>query len=201
VLLTVGFNRRFSPHVARLSELLRPIAGPKALAYRVNAGAIPPEHWLLDPVEGGGRLLGEGVHFFDLLKFLAGADPVEVRSAAPRGRARDEAIVAIEYADGSTASLVYTAGGASGMGKERLEVFAGGAGFVLDDYRSLEVHGLDKPGLKTRLVEKGQKEQLENFHGALTGKASLGVTAEDGVAATWCAELAIGAPAASEPAG
>ena len=37
-LLTVGFNRRFSPHAARLAELLRPIAGPKTLAYRVNAG-------------------------------------------------------------------------------------------------------------------------------------------------------------------
>ena len=48
-LLTVGFNRRFSPHAARLSELLRPIAAPKTLVYRVNAGALPPEHWLLDP--------------------------------------------------------------------------------------------------------------------------------------------------------
>jgi threonine dehydrogenase-like Zn-dependent dehydrogenase len=55
VLLTVGFNRRFSPHAARLKELLAPIAAPKTLAYRVNAGALPPEHWLLDPAEGGGR--------------------------------------------------------------------------------------------------------------------------------------------------
>ena len=72
-LLTVGFNRRFSPHTQRLKELLGPIAAPRTLLYRVNAGALPPEHWLGDPVEGGGRLLGEGVHFFDLLRFLAGA--------------------------------------------------------------------------------------------------------------------------------
>ena len=190
-LLTVGFNRRFSPHAARLAELLRPIAGPRALVYRVNAGALPPEHWLLDPVEGGGRLLGEGVHFFDLLRFLAGAEPVRVLSASPRGRARDEATVAIEFADGSTGSLVYTGSGAPGSGKERLEVYAGGASFLLDDYKSLEVHGLAKDGLKTRTVEKGQKEQLENFYLALRGEASLGVTAEDGLRATWCAELAL----------
>ena len=73
------------------------------------------------------------------------------------------------------------------MGKERLEVLAGGASFVLDDYRSLEVHGLGQEGLKTRTVEKGQKEQLENFYRALRGEASLGVTAEDGLQATWCA--------------
>ena len=190
-LLTVGFNRRFSPHAARLAELLRPIAAPKTLVYRVNAGALPPEHWLLDPVEGGGRLVGEGVHFFDLLRFLAGAEPVRVVSASPRGRGRDEASVAIEFADGSTGSLVYTGSGAAELGKERLEVFAGGASFVLDDYRSLEVHGLGKEGTRTRTVEKGQKEQLENFYRALRGEATLGVTAEDGLQATWCAEMAV----------
>jgi predicted dehydrogenase len=190
-LLTVGFNRRFSPHAERLAELLRPIAGPKSLLYRINAGALPPEHWLLDPIEGGGRLLGEGVHFFDMLRFLAGAEPVRVVSAAPRGRARDEASVAIEFADGSTGSLVYTGAGASGLGKERLEVFAGGAGFVLDDYKSLEVHGLAQDWLKTRTIEKGQKQQLDNFYKALRGEASLGVTVEDGLQATWCAESAL----------
>lgn len=186
-LLTVGFNRRFSPHTARLKELLGPIAAPKTIAYRVNAGALPPEHWLLDPVEGGGRLLGEGVHFFDMLRFLAGTEPVAVRSAAPRGRARDEAAVSIEFGDGSIGSLVYTGAGASASGKERIEVFAGGASFVLDDYKSLAVHGLARGGLETRTVEKGQKEQLENLHRALRGEAGLGVTAEDGLQATWCA--------------
>ena len=154
-LLTVGFNRRFSPHAARLFELLRPIAAPRTLVYRVNAGPLPPEHWLLHPVEGGGRLLGEGVHFFDMLRYLAGAEPVRLTSASPRGRARDEAAIAIEFANGSVGSLVYTGSGGSGPGKERLEVFAGGASFVLDDYRCLEVHGLRKDGLRTQLDREG----------------------------------------------
>ena len=72
---------------------------------------------------------------------------------------------------------------------------------MLDDYRSLEVHGLAKEGLKTRTVEKGQKEQLENFYRALRGEASLGVTAEDGLQATWCAEMAAAAATGdAEPA-
>ena len=123
-------------------------------------------------MEGGGRLLGEGVHFFDMLRFLAGADPVRVRSVSPAGKERDEAIVAIEFGNGSIGTVIYAGGGASSLGKERIEVFAGGASFVLDDFRSLEVHGLKKDGLKTRVVEKGQKEQLENFHRALRGEAS-----------------------------
>jgi predicted dehydrogenase/threonine dehydrogenase-like Zn-dependent dehydrogenase len=193
VLLTVGFNRRFSPHAARLEALLRPIAGPKTILYRVNAGPLPSEHWLLDPVEGGGRLLGEGVHFFDMLRFLTASDPVRVRSVSPPGKARDEAIVALEFQDGSVGSVVYAGGGAPGLGKERIEVFAGGASFVLDDYRRLEVHGLPKERVKTRAVEKGQREQLDNFFRALRGQTPLGVTSEDGLLATWCAEAAVSA--------
>jgi predicted dehydrogenase len=189
--LTVGFNRRFSPHAKRLKELLGAVAAPKTLLYRVNAGALPPEHWLLDPREGGGRLLGEAVHFFDFLAFLAGADPLRVQSVSHPEHARDEAAVGLEFEDGSVGTLVYAGGGAPAAGKERVEVFAGGATLVLDDFRTLEVHGLDRSGLRTRAIEKGQAEQLENFYRALRGEADLGVTAEDGRRATWCAEQAV----------
>ncbi len=186
-LLTVGFNRRFSPHAQLLKKMLLPIASPKTIIYRVNAGVLPPEHWLLDPVEGGGRLLGEGVHFFDFLAFLAGAEPAKVLAISPRERRRDEGVVMIEFVDGSVGSIVYTGSGAATLGKERIEVFAGGAGFVLDDFRSLEVYGVPAKGLKTPKIEKGQKEHLENFYRALRGQTDLGVTAQDGYRATWCA--------------
>jgi hypothetical protein len=98
--------------------------------------------------------------------------------------------VALEFEDGSVGTLIYTGSGAPAAGKERVEVFAGGVTFIIDDYLTLEVHGLEKKGLRTRTVEKGQAEQLENFHRALKGEANLGVTAEDGYRATWCAEQA-----------
>ena len=160
--------------------------------YRVNAGALPPEHWLLDPVEGGGRLLGEGVHFFDMLRFLAGAEPVRVRSVSPRGRGarRGDGRDRVRGRLDGLARL-HAAPARPGSARSASRCFAGGASFVLDDYRSLEVHGLAKEGLKTRTIEKGQKEQLENFYRALRGEASLGVTAEDGLQATWCAEVAV----------
>jgi predicted dehydrogenase len=191
-LLTVGFNRRCSPHAARLKELLAPIASPRTMLYRVDAGALPPDHWIRDPVEGGGRLLGEGVHFFDLLAFLAGAPPVRVTASSPGGASQDEAVATVEFGDGSVGTLVYTTGGSTRPGKERVEVFAGGATFVLDDYRELTVHGRDDRGVKTAKVAKGQPEQLENFYRALRGEEDLAVTAEDGYRATWCAEQSRG---------
>ena len=190
-LLTVGFNRRFSPHARRMKELLHRIAAPRSMLYRVNAGALPEGHWLLDPIEGGGRLLGEGVHFFDFLAYLAGSAPRRVTASAPAGGIPNEASVTLEFADGSVGTLLYTAGGAPESGKERVEVFSGHATLVLDDFRQLEVHGLPADGTKTRAIQKGQKEQLANFYAALRGEADLGVTAEDGFRATWCAEEAL----------
>jgi predicted dehydrogenase/threonine dehydrogenase-like Zn-dependent dehydrogenase len=191
-LLTVGFNRRCSPHAARLKELLAPIAAPKTMLYRVDAGALPPDHWIRDPVEGGGRLIGEGVHFFDLLAFFAGAPPVRVTASAPGGSSQDEAVATVEFADGSVGTVVYTTAGSTKPGKERVEVFAGGATFVLDDFRTLTVHGRDDKGVKTANVAKGQPEQLDNFYRALSGEQDLAVTAEDGYWATWCAEQSRG---------
>lgn len=191
-LLTVGFNRRCSPHAVRLKELLTPIASPKTMLYRVDAGALPPDHWIRDPVEGGGRLIGEGVHFFDLLTFLAGAPPARVTAASPGGTSQDEAVATVEFADGSVGTVVYTTGGSTKPGKERVEVFAGGATFVLDDFRELTVHGRDDRGVRTPKVAKGQPEQLENFYRALRGEEDLAVTAEDGYWATWCAEQSRG---------
>lgn len=191
-LLTVGFNRRCSPHAVRLKELLSPIASPKTMLYRVDAGALPPDHWIRDPVEGGGRLVGEGVHFFDLLAFLAGSPPARVTASSPGGTSQDEAVATVEFADGSVGTVVYTTGGRAKPGKERVEVFAGGATFVLDDFRELAVHGRDDRGVRTPKVAKGQPEQLENFYRALRGEEDLAVTAEDGYWATWCAEQSRG---------
>ena len=76
--LQVGFNRRFSPLAQSVRELFQPRQGPLVLTYRVNAAPLPPQHWVYDPVEGGGRIRSEVCHFIDLLSFLAGAPPVRV---------------------------------------------------------------------------------------------------------------------------
>jgi threonine dehydrogenase-like Zn-dependent dehydrogenase len=86
-LLMVGFNRRFAPHVLRMKSLLQPLAGPKTIIVTVNAGALPAGHWTHDADIGGGRLIGEGCHFIDLLRFLADA-PIEHWDLATAGGAR-----------------------------------------------------------------------------------------------------------------
>ena len=72
-LLMVGFNRRFAPMAMQMKKFLAEIHEPLAIHYRVNAGYIPADHWVNDPEQGGGRILGEVCHFVDFLCFLAGA--------------------------------------------------------------------------------------------------------------------------------
>ncbi len=81
-LLMTGFNRRFAPLAQALYAWLADRHEPLYLHYRVNAGYLPPSHWVHDPQQGGGRIIGEGCHFLDFLTFLVGAPPVSVSAAA-----------------------------------------------------------------------------------------------------------------------
>ncbi|MFZ0227859.1 MAG: bi-domain-containing oxidoreductase, partial [Mycobacterium sp.] len=78
--LMVGFNRRFAPMALALKKFVSEIHEPLSIHYRINAGFISADHWINDPEQGGGRILGEMCHFVDFLCFLTGAYPTEVRA-------------------------------------------------------------------------------------------------------------------------
>jgi predicted dehydrogenase len=137
----VGFNRRFAPLAVQLAGFLADRSEPLYMHYRVNAGYIPLNHWTQDPLQGGGRIIGEGCHFVDFLTFLAGAAPVSVCAHAlpDGGRYREDNVtMTFTFPDGSLGVVDYLADGDKAFPKERVEVFCGGRIAVLDDFRSLE---------------------------------------------------------------
>jgi predicted dehydrogenase/threonine dehydrogenase-like Zn-dependent dehydrogenase len=171
-ILMVGFNRRFAPLALQLKSFLRDIREPLALNYRVNAGFIPAEHWLNDPEQGGGRIIGEVCHFVDFLTFLVGAPPVEVQSrslANPGKYSNDNVISSLTFADGSQGTISYLANGDKSYSKERVEVFGGGAVAVLEDFRRLElVSGGRKRLSQSRLrQDKGHPAEWQAFAAAI----------------------------------
>jgi predicted dehydrogenase len=137
-LLMVGFNRRFSPHIVRIKELLADMKGPKAFVYTVNAGVVPANHWILDPERGGGRIVGEACHFLDLLRFLAGAPIVDL---SRKEIDKETVSICVTYTDGSIGSVHYLANGNRSFPKERLEVFCEGRILQLDNFRKLRGFG------------------------------------------------------------
>ncbi len=71
--LVVGFNRRYAPHIIKMKELLEARQSPKSIIMTINAGAISSDHWIQDELIGGGRIIGEGCHFIDLMRHLVGS--------------------------------------------------------------------------------------------------------------------------------
>jgi predicted dehydrogenase len=161
-LVMVGFNRRFAP-MARAVRGAFAGRGPRTIVCRVNAGALPPGHWTLDPEIGGGRIIGEGCHFLDLASYLAEdarIEAVDARGIGPRRTRLEDAAIQIAFADGSVGQIVYVAGGAGSLGKERVEVHGGGLSAVIDDWREGTLHRGPK---RARLgaAGKGHAEEIE----------------------------------------
>jgi predicted dehydrogenase/threonine dehydrogenase-like Zn-dependent dehydrogenase len=189
-LLTIGFNRRHAPLIARLRDAIRGSGEPRQFLYRVNAPLLPRSHWTLDPVAGGGRLVGEGCHFIDLVCFLAESEPAEVSggfvgAAANASPAQDSFTLTIRFQNGDLATVVYSGQGNPALEKERLEVFTGGQAFVLDDYARLTGYGVRLQTPRSVPPDKGFRAHLANFLGAVRGEAELVTTAADGVRVAW----------------
>lgn len=162
-LLMVGFNRRFAPHVQKIKTLLTSVQEPKAFIMTVNAGAIPSDHWTQDLAVGGGRIVGEGCHFIDLLQFLAGAPIVSVQAVAlgiPHSGfvSSDKVTFTLRFADRSVGTVHYLGNGHRSFAKERLEVFCGGRILQLDNFRRLR--GFGWPGFKKMNLWRQDKGNL-----------------------------------------
>lgn len=171
--LMVGFNRRFAPHVQIISKLLAPIKEPKVILITVNAGSLSKDNWLQDKNVGGGRILGEGCHFIDLLKFLIGAK-ITSTSVNCLGNYSgldikdDVSTINLGFADGSMGTIHYLANGSPKFPKERIEVFANGGILQLDNFRKLRGYGWPNFVRKSILKQdKGQKECVQQFVSSL----------------------------------
>jgi predicted dehydrogenase len=183
--LMVGFNRRFAPHIVQMKGLLDKIDQPKTLIMTVNAGDIPADHWVQDLRIGGGRIVGEGCHFIDLLRHLVG-EPIVAHQAVSLGKhpaiaiREDKAVVTLQFADGSVGVVNYLANGHSGIAKERLEVFAAGRVLQLDNFRRLRAYGF--PGVKPIRLwrqDKGQVACATAFVEAVRGAGPAAVPPQE----------------------
>jgi len=165
--LMCGFNRRFAPLTVKAAALLGASDGPLSMVYTINAGALPRGHWAGDLEVGGGRIVGEGCHFIDLLSFLARA-PVASVHAVTTGAAEDEATIVVRMMNGSTGTLHYFPSGHRSFPKETLEVFAGGRVLVLQNFRTLRGYGIPRfRRLALWSQDKGHRQAIESFLGAI----------------------------------
>jgi predicted dehydrogenase/NADPH:quinone reductase-like Zn-dependent oxidoreductase len=165
--LMVGYNRRFSEHVRNIKRALVGRSEPLAMHMTVNAGPIPADHWVHDPARGGGRIIGEGCHFIDLLSHLADSPVVRV-GCEMFGRGPsvkdDKAAITLAFEDGSVGSIAYFANGSRAYGKELLEVFSDARVFRLENFRRVVSYGGPRTGgLLALSQDKGHATEFAAF--------------------------------------
>ena len=188
--LMVGFNRRFSPFSVATKDFFAGWQEPLVINCRVNAGFIPGDSWVHDPLEGGGRIIGEVCHFVDLIQYLAGVNPVRVYAETPSTsgayRASDNVVISLKLADGAVATITYTAAGDKGFPRERIEVFGGGTVAVIDNFKSATFvrAGKTRRMRKWWSVDRGHQTEMEAFVSAIRNGREMPVPFEDYVSTT-----------------
>ena len=188
--LMVGFNRRFSPLSIQCRDFFAACREPLHVHYRVNAGALPADSWHQDPVEGGGRIIGEVCHFIDMVCFITGALPKRIFAEALPGAGPDTALqdnvsITLRMNNGSVGVIHYLANGDPSVSKEYMEVFGGQRTAILDNYRSLTLHHKNRGKRHRKLNQvKGHREEIAAFVAALTGGTAMPIDFKTLVAVT-----------------
>ncbi|MDA7857905.1 bi-domain-containing oxidoreductase [bacterium] len=189
---TVGYNRRYSSLAIMAKELLGRKLGPMIINYRVNAGFVPRDSWIQDSVEGGGRIVGECCHFFDLFYYFINSEPLEISAYSITSNkedvlAQDNFSAIIKYADGSIANLIYTSLGNEKFSKERIEIYKEKGILIIDDFKELGIFGFGKDkSVRLRHQDKGLYRELVEFAKRIKGGESFAINFEDGRRAMEC---------------
>ena len=188
-ILFVGFNRRFSPFTQWLKEHLSGVREPLAVHCTVNAGVVPADHWVHDPKQGGGRIIGEICHFIDLIQCFTGSLPTRVGAEILDSevyKPSDNVVVTLKMANGAVGSITYVAGGNKAYPRERVEVFGGGAVGVVENFRSAIFVERKRQRRKRSWagVDRGHRGEMEALLSALRERNASPVAFEEYVATT-----------------
>lgn len=163
----VGFNRRFSKYAVEAKKCIKDRINPVIINYQMNAGYIPLEHWV-HTKEGGGRIIGEACHIFDLFNYFTHSqvESISVDSISPKTKnisCRDNVVCTLKYEDGSLCTLTYTSLGNNRCPKEFCEIYCDGKIIIINDYKKINVYGTESINIESKTSKKGHYEELIEF--------------------------------------
>ena len=162
----VGFNREFSEYTKIIKANFSSDKSPKIISFEMNAGIIPSNHWTQDINVGGGRLIGEAIHYISLSQFIADSriKNFHIESLSSTVQVPDTFALTINFENGDLANILYYANGSSKYKKELIKCIGGGKVFELDNFKQLRGFG---PGIsinkKSLRQLKGQSECFADF--------------------------------------
>jgi len=186
--LAVGFNRRFAPFYVDQKKAFSKRNGPAVIQCRVHSPGISGSYWMADPSIGG-AIMGEAVHFIDLMYWLLESEPVVVSAFSLPTESKayigeNNVVASFRFADGSIGNLTYTTVGSQKSAGELVEVFSSSTTAVTQDFKKLRLQSQGSKSTNKWWPEKGYKAQLETFFTAIRNGAAPIATVRDGSRAT-----------------
>ena len=183
--LFCGLNRRHAPLIAEIRKDMKTNAIPAVYDYIANAGFIPENHWTQDEAKGGGRIIGEAIHFVDTIMYLDGSELIDLKvsfAENPGYPKKDNAIISLRFASGAIGTIIYTSMGSKKYPKEQLRVFSNGTVYEMDNYVNMTKYSSSKKKEIKLRQDKGFGTEYQLIADVLKGKRK-NETAEDALRA------------------
>lgn len=162
--ILVGFNRRFSPHITKAKKIIDKSSNPLSFNITINSGSIDKQHWINDPLKGGGRLIGEACHFIDLARFIVGEKIVYFSKNVMRNDLKDTFSISLKFIDGSIGTINYFSNGNRSYPKEKIEIFSEGKILVINNFKNNNIYDSKfRIPSKSLKQDKGQENMIKLF--------------------------------------
>jgi predicted dehydrogenase/threonine dehydrogenase-like Zn-dependent dehydrogenase len=165
-MINVGYNRRFSPHAQKIKSVISNQSTPINIVATMNAGFIDPNDWVHDLKLGGGRIIGEACHYFDLLIYLTGS---KIKSVCSNfldiNELKDNASILLKFENGSNGVINYFSNGPKNYVKEEIKVFSQQKVFLINNFTKTSGYGFNFGQFRTLRTsqDKGQKNQFSEL--------------------------------------
>ena len=162
--VNVGYNRRFSPHSKKIKKIIKGHKSPINIVGTMNAGFIEESNWVHDLEIGGGRIIGEACHYFDLFIYLTGSKISSVcMNLLQINELEDNASILLKFENGSNGVINYFSNGPKSYPKEEIKVFSQNKVLTIENFVKTSGFGFDFGKFKTlnTTQDKGQNRQFK----------------------------------------
>ena len=185
--LMTAFKMRYFDMIAKVKAL---IPNPLMVTMQMMDNRWPDDMWANDPIKGGGNVLSQGVHSCDIMRFVAGSDPVSVYAVGQNYYQKtgviDNMAAVFRFADGATGNLVQGDSHCPSLvSKFYMQVFAENKSATLSDrLTTLTYQEKGKEPVVYKGSETGFLEENRDFIQALQENRPMPIDHRDGLLAT-----------------
>ena len=185
--LMTAFKMRYYDLILKAKEL---IERPNVIVMQMMDDKWPDDFWANDPIKGGGNVISQGCHSCDIMRFIAGSNPIEVYAAGgnyyQKAGTVDNLTATFKFENGIAGSWIQGDCACPQLGsKFFMQIFAENKVVTLyDRFTTLTYQEAGKEPQTFKGTETGFMEENRAFVSCILNDAKPAVNSIDGLYAT-----------------